>query len=84
MEPHMWAVTFWNDDVTTMDFVVTVLRTVFLKSNDEAVEKMLEVHHKGSAVVGEYTFDIALTRTRTALRMARGAGFPLRITYQRL
>lgn len=29
--PHKWAVIFWNDDFTTMEFVVKVLTEVFLK-----------------------------------------------------
>lgn len=81
-EPHQWAVTLWNDDFTTMDFVVQVLVDVFLKSEADALHLMLTVHKSGHAVVGAYTYDVAVSRTQMATTMAREAGFPLKITYQ--
>ncbi len=81
-EPHKWAVIFWNDDFTTMEFVVQVLTEVFLKSTAEAKELMLKVHRHGQAVVGVYTYDMAVSRTQTAIQAAREAGFPLKITYR--
>ncbi len=81
-EPHKWAVIFWNDDFTTMDFVVKVLHDVFLKSENEAEKLMMDVHEKGSAVVGLYTYDVAVSRTQAATGMAREEGFPLKITFK--
>lgn len=81
-EPHKWAVIFWNDDFTTMEFVVKVLNDVFFKELHEAEEIMMKVHREGQAVVGVYTYDIAVSRTRIANEMARKAGFPLKITNQ--
>ncbi len=82
MEPHKWAVILWNDDFTTMDFVVKVLREVFLKSEQEAESLMLRVHEEGQAVVGTYSYDLAMSRTKLATGLARQAGFPLKITYR--
>lgn len=81
-EPRKWAVIFWNDDFTTMEFVVKVLNDVFFKELHEAEEIMMKVHREGQAVVGVYTYDIAVSRTRIANEMARKAGFPLKITNQ--
>lgn len=81
-EPHKWAVIFWNDDFTTMDFVVKVLTEVFLKSEQDAEQIMLKVHEEGQAVVGMYTYDVAVSRTLTTMGMARDAGFPLKVTYK--
>ena len=81
-EPHKWAVIFWNDDFTTMEFVVKVLNDVFFKELHEAEEIMMKVHREGQAIVGVYTYDIAVSRTRIAKEMARKAGFPLKITNQ--
>src|SRR5579862_5655218 len=47
----LYRVIFLNDNVTTMDFVVYVLITLFKKDRTTAVSLMLEVHHQGSAVV---------------------------------
>lgn len=80
--PHKWAVIFWNDDFTTMDFVVKVLTQVFLKTEDDAEQIMMKVHEEGQAVVGIYSYDIAVTRTRVVTDMAREEGFPLKVTYK--
>lgn len=71
-----------NDDFTTMEFVVAVLRTVFFKTEDEAERLMLAVHRVGKAVVGIYSYDVAVSKTGKAMRMARERDFPLRLTYQ--
>ena len=42
----------------------------------------MKVHREGQAIVGVYTYDIAVSRTRIAKEMARKAGFPLKITNQ--
>lgn len=63
-----------------MDFVVKVLTTVFLKSGNEAELLMMTVHKSGSAVVGIYSYDIALSKVRKATDMAREEGFPLKLT----
>ena len=81
-EPQRYKVTIYNDDFTTMEFVVEVLTTVFYKSEAEAERLMLQVHHSDKAVVGIYTYDIAVSKVRRATDMARNAGFPLRLTYE--
>jgi ATP-dependent Clp protease adaptor protein ClpS len=80
-EPDRYKVTIYNDDVTTMDFVVMILITVFFKDETEAEQLMLKVHHTGKAVVGVYSYDIAVSKVRKATVMAREEGFPLRLTY---
>lgn len=80
--PRRYRVIFHNDDVTTMDFVVEVLQNVFRKSAAEATSLMLQVHTGGSAVVGVYSYDIAVTRANKATELARMEGFPLKITVE--
>ena len=79
----MYRVIMHNDDVTTMEFVIFVLQTVFRKEPDVAVELMLEIHTKGAAIVGIYTLDIALSKIRTTERYAAEDGFPLRLTTEK-
>ena len=81
-EPHRYKVYIHNDDFTTMEFVVKILITVFFKSEAEAQALMLRVHHSDKALVGVYTYDIAVSKVRKATQMARDEGFPLRLTYQ--
>ncbi|MEZ3519458.1 MAG: ATP-dependent Clp protease adaptor ClpS [Muribaculaceae bacterium] len=81
-EPKNYKVVFYNDDFTTMDFVIEILILVFLKSEHDAYNIMLDIHHKGKSTVGTYSFDMARTRTMRATEMARAQGFPLKITIE--
>lgn len=77
--PPERKVIFYNDDFTSMDFVVDVLISIFNKSQDEAETIMMTVHEQGSSVVGTYTYDIAVSRTNLTIQIARKQGFPLRV-----
>ena len=79
-EPRQYKVIFHNDDFTTMEFVTDVLRRVFNKPADEAVALMMKVHREGQAIVGVYSYDVAMTKASQATAMARQEGFPLNIT----
>ena len=78
-EPRQFNVVMHNDDFTTMDFVVAVLIDIFHKDQLTAEALMLDVLKKGKAVVGTYSYDIAVTKTRTAMQRARDEGFPFRM-----
>ena len=81
-EPQRYKVTIYNDDFTTMEFVVKILVEVFFKNAAEAETLMLQVHHSDKAVVGIYTYDIAVSKVTKATVMAREENFPLRLTYE--
>ena len=78
-EPKRYNVIMLNDDFTTMDFVVAVLIDIFHKDQLTAEALMLKKNKKGKAVVGTYSYDIAVTKTRTAMQRARDEGFPFRM-----
>ena len=73
-----YKVIFLNDNVTTMDFVVRILITLFKKDRTTAVGLMLEIHHRGSAVVEILPLEEAELRQQQVHDAARLAGFPLR------
>ena len=81
-EPRRYKVTIYNDDFTTMEFVVKILVEVFYKSQSEATSIMLSVHKQGKGVVGLYSYDMALSMAQKATAMAKEEGFPLRITVE--
>ena len=81
-EPRRYKVIIHNDDFTTMDFVVMVLKEVFFLSEENAQALMLQVHYSNKAVVGIYTYDIAVSKAQKATNMARENGFPLRLTVE--
>ncbi|MBW1987959.1 MAG: ATP-dependent Clp protease adaptor ClpS [Deltaproteobacteria bacterium] len=78
----MYRVLLHNDDYTTMDFVVEVLRTVFHKPSAEASRIMWNVHLNGVGVAGVYTAEVAETKIHTVHRLAREHGFPLRCSME--
>ena len=80
--PNLWRVIFHNDDKTTMEFVVFLLLKVFHKSEQEAVDLMLEVHEKGAAIVGVYTHEIAENKMEICINTAVDHKFPLRVTIE--
>ena len=49
----------WNDPINLMSYVVFVLQKLFGYSEEKATELMLDVHHKGRAVVSNGTRDEA-------------------------
>ena len=81
-EPRRYTVTIYNDDFTTMEFVVMILKQIFCKSDAAAEALMLQVHHSDKAVVGIYSYDVATSKVRKATNLAREAGFPLRLTVE--
>ena len=50
-----WIVLVWNDPVNLMSYVTFVLQKLFGYSLEKATELMLDVHHKGRAVVANGT-----------------------------
>lgn len=78
--PRRYKVIFHNDDYTTMEFVVEVLKRFFHKTDTEAVHIMLTVHKTGAAVAGVYTRDVAETKSQEVMSYAREQGMPLLLT----
>jgi ATP-dependent Clp protease adaptor protein ClpS len=66
-----------------MDFVVEVLMYIFQKSEEDANQIMLNVHHKGVGVCGLYPYEIAETKVDMVDSLARERGFPLKCTMER-
>ena len=46
-----WLVLVWNDPINLMTYVTYVFQKLFGYSRDKATQLMLDVHHKGRAVV---------------------------------
>ncbi len=82
-EPPLYRVLLINDDYTTMEFVVAVLKSVFHKSDAEATRIMLNVHHEGAGLCGRYPYEIAETKVDAVESLARENGFPLKCTMDR-
>ncbi len=79
--PKMYKVIFYNDDFTTFEFVILVLTKIFHKSTEEAETLAQVVDKEGEAIIGSYSLDMAKTKTKRTLEMAREKGFPLVVKY---
>ena len=80
--PRMYRVLMHNDDYTTREFVVDVLRSVFHHSEPEAVRIMMHVHYNGLGVAGVFTREVAETKIQTVEQLAREREYPLRLSME--
>jgi len=76
--PKKFKVYLLNDDYTSMDFVVEILKNIFHKTQKEAEDIMLEVHKKDKGLCGVYIHEIAQTKVMQVIKKAKDNGFPLK------
>ena len=81
-DPPLYKVVLLNDDYTPMQFVVTLLETLFQKSPAEAFRIMMHVHVNGRGIAGIYPWEVAETKVDQVSVLASEAGFPLRATLE--
>jgi len=72
-----YRVLIHNDDITPMDFVITVLIRFFLTDETIAREVMLEAHKTGSALVAVMPFERAEFKIEKAHEYSRSFSYPL-------
>jgi ATP-dependent Clp protease adaptor protein ClpS len=82
VEPKLYKVLLHNDDYTTMEFVVSVLESVFSKSPAEAYRIMMHVHTQGVGIAGIYPFEVAETKVALVDDRAKDAGHPLKCSIE--
>lgn len=75
--PKLYKVILYNDDYTPREFVVLVLKAVFRINADASQRLMMTAHRMGSCVIVVCAKDIAETKAKEALDLAKEAGFPL-------
>jgi ATP-dependent Clp protease adaptor protein ClpS len=81
-EPKLYRVLLHNDDYTTMEFVISILESVFTKSPAEAYRIMMQVHTEGTGIAGVYPFEVAETKVVMVEERAKEAGHPLRCSIE--
>jgi ATP-dependent Clp protease adaptor protein ClpS len=81
-EEPLYRVLIHNDDVTPMDFVVNILRSIFMLSAPDAVEVMYTAHHTGLALVQILPKSEAESRIAKAQFAAGLEGYPLRFSLE--
>ena len=81
LEP-LFQVIIHNDDVTPMDFVISILKTCFYLSNPQSADIMLTAHIYGSAYVQTLAKTEAEKRIQKAHAESNNAGYPLRLSME--
>lgn len=78
-EPKQFRVVFINDETTTMEFIVEILKNIFAFGEEDAHAKTMQIHEEGSGVVGVYPYEIAEQKGIESTILARNNGFPLQV-----
>ena len=81
LEPMYWVI-IHNDDVTPMDFVIHILRSIFHISGPSAVHIMFTAHYNGSAYVQCLPKAEAQNRINRAHFAAGIDGYPLHFSIE--
>jgi ATP-dependent Clp protease adaptor protein ClpS len=82
-EPSKYDVIFLNDEITTFDFVVKVLKQIFGKTTEQAIELTKLIHDQGKGIVGTYLHEIAEQKGIETTLLARQEGYPLQVKIQK-
>ena len=78
-EPPMYRVIYINDNVTTMEFVVETLVTIFNHTPESAEAVTLKIHEEGSGIAAILPYEMAEQKGVEVTQLARNNGFPLTI-----
>jgi ATP-dependent Clp protease adaptor protein ClpS len=77
-----WKVLLLNDDVTTFEFVIWILVSLFAKPLEEAVRLTHEVHETGVGLATITNLERAELYVEQVTSLARPRGFPLTATIE--
>ena len=81
LEP-LYRVLIHNDDVTPMDFVIVILKSIFFVGEADAVNIMFTAHYTGLAYVQTLPKSEAQSRIGKAHFAAGLEGYPLKFTME--
>jgi ATP-dependent Clp protease adaptor protein ClpS len=82
-EPSKYDVLFLNDEITTYQFVIKVLKQIFGKTTEQAESLTKIIHENGKGVVGTYLHEIAEQKGIETTILARDEGYPLQVKIQK-
>lgn len=81
--PSLYRVLLLNDDYTPMEFVVHVVERFFNKSQEDAYQIMMHVHHNGVGECGVFTYEVAETKVTQVMDFARKHQHPLQCVMEK-
>tara|TARA_B110000503_G_scaffold23743_1_gene37195 strand:- start:623 stop:934 length:312 start_codon:yes stop_codon:yes gene_type:complete len=78
-QPSKYNVVMLNDEVTPMDWVMSILKEIYKHSSATSEELTMRIHTDGNAIVGTYAFEIAEQKATETINASRNHGFPLTV-----
>lgn len=78
-EPPLFKIIYFNDDKTTVEFVIDSLIEYFDYTETMAEKITMDIHEDGSAVVAILPYEIAEQKGVEITVCARAEGYPLQI-----
>ncbi|WP_375457039.1 ATP-dependent Clp protease adapter ClpS [uncultured Methylobacterium sp.] len=81
--PSLYRVLLLNDDYTPMEFVVLVVERFFNKTQEDAYQIMMHVHHNGVGECGVFTYEVAETKVTQVMDFARKHQHPLQCVMEK-
>jgi len=78
-EPGLYDVIFLNDGITTMEFVVKVLKKQYNKNQEQAENITRKIHEDGQGIVGSYVHEVAEQKGIETTLLARQENYPLQV-----
>ncbi len=78
-EPPLYKIIYINDNVTSMEFVVSSLIDYFNYNQDTAQSITHNIHEEGSAIVAVLPYEIAEQKGIEVTLDARSQGYPLQV-----
>ena len=82
-KPSLYKVILLNDDYTPMEFVIYIIEKLFNKNHEEATRIMLHVHQNGIGICGVYTYEVAETKSKAVIDLAKSNQHPLQCTIEK-
>ena len=82
--PPLFAVVFFNDDYTPMEFVVYVIQKFFGFDHTKSTEIMLQIHNDGKGYCGAFSQEIAETKSQQINRFSKENEHPLKTDIEEL
>jgi len=80
--PKKYVVILHNDDVTPMDFVVDLLKSVFNMDHATAIDLMFKIHDDGQGIAGVYPYEVSEQKVTEARTLIKLASMQLKVTMQ--
>jgi len=82
-EPSLYDVIFLNDNITTQQFVIKVIKQIFNKTQEQAEVIMKKIHTNGQGTVGSYVHEVAEQKGIETTLLARQENYPLQVKVKR-